>query len=96
MMMVALSGMLIGGVLGLRFSVLVLIPTLACASIFAVGRVLLGGLDLGATVIELTLILVFLQVGYLGGSAFQLLFISQAAGRNRNVPSRDRWFLPQP
>jgi hypothetical protein len=94
--MVALSGMLIGGVLGLRFSVLVLIPTLACATIFAVCSVLLGGVDLGATVFELALVWFFLQVGYLGGSAFQLLFISQAAGRNRNVPGRDRRFLPQP
>ena len=71
MILFALSGILIGTVLGTSFTVDALIPAMICAVI--VGGTNSTGGDVGFPQIieELILLFVFLQIGYLFGAALQ-------------------------
>jgi hypothetical protein len=67
-MLFALSGFLIGAMLG-RFTVLALIPAMACAVIIAGPTAfMLGGTNVG-TFIDLAVLIASVQIGYLGAAA---------------------------
>jgi hypothetical protein len=93
-MVLTLCGMLIGAIVGLRFTVLALIPTSGCVTFFAAIRFLLGASDLGSTVTGLVLLLTFLQMGYLGGSALHFFWIERGARLWARYEGSWR-FLPQ-
>jgi hypothetical protein len=63
----ALSGMLIGAILGVRFTVFALVPAMTCTLIIAGASAVFSGL----TIVELTLFLTCLQIGYLCSAALR-------------------------
>jgi hypothetical protein len=67
-----LSGLIIGGLVGTRLTVLALLPAAACAVVIAamVSLLRLGVHDW--TVLEVTALLAFLQIGYLAGAALRM------------------------
>jgi hypothetical protein len=68
-----LAGILIGVVLGARFTVLALIPAVGCALVIAGGSVAAPGAQaFGLTIAELALLLGSIQLGYFGGAALRL------------------------
>src|SRR5664280_239522 len=71
MMTLALLGTLIGIILGLRFTMLVLIPASAFVCVIAGASWWASGGPFGWTALELALFLWFLQIGYLCGAALQ-------------------------
>jgi hypothetical protein len=75
-MLLALSGTLIGAILGIRFTVLALIPAIGCASVIAGASWLAGGLAFGSLVMEWALLVTCLQLGYLSGAALRFLLLS--------------------
>jgi hypothetical protein len=72
MTMFILSGLLIGGLIGARLTVLALVPAAACAVgiAAAISIVRPGGHDW--TSFDVTALLVFLQIGYLCGSGLRM------------------------
>ena len=75
-MVFALAGMLIGAILGINFSVLALIPAMACALAIALATSILGS---GVSIAWLICLLTGLQVGYV--AAASLRFALQRASR---------------
>jgi hypothetical protein len=82
MMIFALAGTLIGAILGINFSVLALIPAMACALVIALATSLLGG---GVSVACLVCLLAGSQVGYVAAAglrfALQRAAIRASVGR---------------
>jgi hypothetical protein len=81
-------GFLIGGLLGLQFTVLAIVPVALCAGVIAAATLGLAGITFGWMVIELTHFLVFLQIGYFSGAGirWQLrtrVFAASAAAHSR-------------
>ncbi|MDE2367326.1 MAG: hypothetical protein KGM95_10385 [Betaproteobacteria bacterium] len=67
-----LSGLLIGGLIGARLTVLALLPAAACAlGIAATVSILRLGAH-GWTAFDMAGLLVFLQIGYLSGAALRM------------------------
>ena len=85
----ALVATLLGVVLGLRFTMIVLVPAMSFALIIAGAMVITSGGSFGATIMGLTLFLICLQAGYLGGAAVRSsLFAS--INRAWRLPLRPR------
>jgi len=87
MMIFALAGTLIGGILGINFSVFALIPAIACALVTALATSLLGG---GVSVACLVCLLAGSQVGYVAaaGLRFALQRATMRASVGRQLPGR--------
>jgi hypothetical protein len=90
MVILALLAALLGAVLGARFTVFVLIPGIACASMVAgVGWLLggggFGGPGFGSLLVNLLLLVICLQLGYLFGAALRLSLVSIDRGRDREA-----------
>jgi len=71
MMIFALAGTLIGAILGIHFSVLALIPEMACALVIALATALLGG---GVSVACVICLLAGSQLGYVAAAALRFGF----------------------
>jgi hypothetical protein len=72
MTLFALSGLLLGAILGFRFfTVFALIPAMTGTIAIAAMSSIIGGGDAGPTTVNLALLLIFLQIGYLAGAAVQ-------------------------
>jgi len=80
-----LSGLLIGGLIGTRLTVLALLPAAACTVGIAATVSMLGSGAHDWTASEMTLLLAFQQVGYLCGSSVRILFLP-----SRTVSERKR------
>jgi hypothetical protein len=81
-MMLALSAALLGAVLGMRFDVLALIPAVVCASVVAGAGQLAGGNGLDAFLVQWILLVVCLQLGYVGGAAINYSLSSVGMARD--------------
>jgi hypothetical protein len=64
----AMTGILIGAILGVRFTVLAIIPAMTFALTVGLASAVARGLS-GPTICELTTLIAFLQAGYLFGGA---------------------------
>lgn len=83
---VIFASLIAGGLLGLRFKVLVLLPLVVVWLIFAFGVVMAHTGEFWWTMLQVALVPVGLQIGYLAGAA-----LLSWAGRNRLAPhSRTR------
>jgi len=72
MTLFALSGLLMGAVLGFRFfTVFALIPAMTGTIVIAAASAIMGGGATAPSIVNLALLLIFLQIGYLGGAAVQ-------------------------
>jgi hypothetical protein len=67
-----LSGMLIGGLIGARLTVLALLPAAACTVAVAAMVPILRVGGLGWTALDLMALLGFLQIGYLCGAGVRI------------------------
>jgi hypothetical protein len=67
-----LSGLLLGGLIGARLTVLALLPAAACTLGMAALVSLLGPGAHDWTVLDVTALLLFLQIGYLGGAGLRV------------------------
>ena len=67
-MALTIAGFLLGGVLGMRFRVVILIPILIGAVVGLSGTGIALDLGIGSTVVMIVLTATALQVGYLVGS----------------------------
>jgi hypothetical protein len=91
MLTLAITALLTGILLGLRFKVLVLVPIMA----LAIGAVLAGGIahheEAGSVALAMLIAAASLQVGYLGGlSASHAMTVIRAARIRRAVPHTRR------
>ena len=75
-MIFALTGTLIGAILGINFSAFALIPAMVCALVIALATSILGS---GVSIAWLICLLTGLQVGYV--AAASLCFALQRASR---------------
>ena len=73
MLLFAVSGMLVGALLGAR-TVAALITAVILALVIAGVSSLVGGETFAPTTLDLALLLICLQVGYLGGAAVRFTF----------------------
>jgi|SRR5580692_4861785 hypothetical protein len=82
------SGLLIGGLLGTRLTILALIP----AAVLAVGIAAFSGITqvsaAGWNLSHLIVLLVFLQIGYLGGAGLSLCAVPMRVARRRSTGAR--------
>jgi hypothetical protein len=76
MVMVALCSSLIGAVLGTRFRVLILFPTIAAGIALVAGIAALRGSALSTTIWVALTLGVCLQLGYLGGLVTRLCLMT--------------------
>jgi hypothetical protein len=67
-----LSGLLMGGLIGARLTVFALLPAAACAVGMAAAVSMLGAGAHEWTALDVTALLLFLQVGYLGGASLRV------------------------
>jgi hypothetical protein len=78
---------LIGAVLGLRFKVMVLVPTIAITVlVIAIGNFGFGT-GFGMAVIETVIAVTLVQVGYLCGAAIRLFLASSQSAEVRHAPT---------
>jgi hypothetical protein len=70
MSMFAVSGLLLGALIGLRFTVVALIPALLASAAIAGGDLMLGGTAFWPTVAAFGVLGAGLQIGYLAGAGF--------------------------
>jgi hypothetical protein len=67
-----LSGLLIGGLIGARLTVLALPPAAACTVGLAAAVSMLRAGAHDRTALDVTALLLFLQIGYLGGAGLRV------------------------
>ena len=67
-----LSGLFMGGLIGARFTVLALLPAAACTVGMAALVSFLGAGTHDWTALDVTALLLFLQIGYLGGAGLRV------------------------
>jgi len=83
-----LSGLLIGGLIGTRLTVLALLPAAACTLAIAGTMSMLGPGAHDWTVSDVTPLLVFLQVGYLCGACVRVFVLpSRMVGERKRLRS---------
>jgi hypothetical protein len=80
----AILSFLIGAVLGHRFKVLVLVPTIVVGAAVAIGFGIARGDDVWLIGLTVTLVSVCLQIGYLCGAVIVSLVIASRATRIRD------------
>lgn len=73
MTMLAMTAMLIGAVLGLRFKVLVLFPAIFIGSAAALGIGMAHNNGLWSVLLSMILAISALQMGYLGGAVIRFI-----------------------
>ncbi len=81
MTIVAILSLLLGAVLGHRFKVFVLVPTVAIGSAVAIGVGFAEAVDVWLIVLTVTLAVVCLQIGYLCGAILVSLAVASRATR---------------
>jgi hypothetical protein len=83
MMMLAITAMLIGAVLGLRFTVIILFPAIiiGSAATFAIGMARSDSLL--SVLLAIVMAMTMLQMGYLGGTFIRLGIAGHASKRIR-------------
>ena len=69
-MIFAIVSILVGTLLGLRFRVFILVPTITFALVFVIGVGVAREAGIWWIALEMVLVATALQLGYLGGSAF--------------------------
>jgi hypothetical protein len=72
MMVFILSGLLMGGLIGARFTVLALLPAAACTVGIAAAVSMLRPGAHDWTALDVTALLLFLQIGYLCGAGLRM------------------------
>jgi len=83
MTLFALSGLLVGAILGLRFfTVFALIPAMTGTIVVAAASSIMSEGATGLSTVNLALLLIFLQIGYLAGAAVQFS-IQRTGKKNR-------------
>ena len=75
MTIIALAATLLGATLGMRFTVFAVIPGIACASLLAGLGWIAGDGVFGTLLVNLLVLVTFLQLGYLLGAALRLSLI---------------------
>lgn len=88
MIALALSATAAGAFLGIRFSVLALIPVMICASGVAAIAWLTSHASFWSTLVELILFAICLQFGYLAGATFRAAWrtlVGQELRRNARI-----------
>ena len=90
MILFGLSGLLVGALVGVRFTVLGLIPVLIYVLVLAGASPSAKGNGLGSTVVELALFVACLQIGYLCGAVVSLGLLSPRALRPGNRPAQEQ------
>jgi hypothetical protein len=82
-----LSGLLMGGLIGTRLTVFALLPAAACAVGIAalVSFVRAGAHDW--TALDITALLLFLQIGYLGGAGLRVYVRPRMASERKRLRS---------
>ena len=93
MILFALTGTVIGAILGSQFTVHALIPAAMCALTIGMGSTFLHGGLLGPTVNELAVVLTFLQIGYIVGAAATVIVRGESdthSQANTDPPSQVR------
>ena len=78
----ALFGALIGAIVGTRFVILTLIPVMTCAVIIGVSSSVLHNSAIGPTIIELAVLLAFIQIGYVCSAALTLGWTERSSNRS--------------
>ena len=78
-----LSGLLIGGLIGARLTVLALLPAAACTVGMAVTVSMLGTGSHDWTAPDVIALLLFLQIGYLGAAGLRMFVLPQVGERER-------------
>lgn len=87
MFSIAIFYALIGAILGLRFTVMVLMPTIALGIVVIIGINVAWGTGLWMAAIETVIALTSVQIGYLGGAS---LFLEQSRP-SAAAMSRSHW-----
>jgi hypothetical protein len=96
MLILAITSLLAGAVLGLRFKFLILVPAMGFASAFVVLIGVLVAQGVWRIVGSMVIVVVFVQLGYFGGFALRSVWGARAADRGSasmptttEVPSSD-------
>jgi hydrogenase/urease accessory protein HupE len=84
----AIACFLIGTLLGLRFRVLILVPTTLIGSLLVVGIAISSGSSAWRAVVVALMAATSLQIGYLGGAATSLLVTASELRAARRVDPR--------
>jgi hypothetical protein len=80
-----LSGLFLGGLIGARLTVLALLPAAACAVGMAALVSLLGAGAHDWTALDVTALLLFLQIGYLGGASLRVYVRPRVVGERKRL-----------
>ena len=92
-MLIAISRIFLGALLGVRFSVLALVPAMTVTLVIAGASSMMGGGNFAPTIGELAVVLTCLQIGYLGGAARKVTFfrsMRQVTSPERPLPGSIR------
>jgi hypothetical protein len=89
-------GILIGGLLGIQFTVLAVVPVALCAALIAAATLDLQGITFGSMLIELTCFLVFLQIGYVSGAGIRWRLRARVFAASAVAQSGQREVLRKP
>ena len=84
MTMLAMTAMLIGAMLGLRFKVLILVPAIVIGSAATLGIGMAHSNSLWSILLAMALAITALQMGYLGGAAIR--FVSAGERVRKDAP----------
>ena len=71
--MLAMTAMLIGAVLGLRFKVLILVPATIIGSAAALAVGMAYGKNVWSILLDMVLVIAALEMGYLGGTVIRFV-----------------------
>jgi hypothetical protein len=82
--MLAMTAVLIGAMLGLRFKVLILVPANVIGSAATLGLGIAHSNSFWSTLLAIALAITALQIGYLGGTAIR--FLIAAARVRKDLP----------
>lgn len=74
-LMLAITAMLIGAMLGLRFKVLVLVPANVIGSAATLGFGIMHSSSLWSALLVMALAITALQMGYIGGTAIRFAVV---------------------
>jgi hypothetical protein len=85
MLILAIGCFLIGAVLGLRFTVWILVPGIAFGLFSALAAGIAHRHDLGTIALTMVLIAIGLQLGYLAGTGLHYLVDAARAARPRTA-----------
>src|SRR4051812_31966746 len=81
-------GLLIGGLVGIQFTVLAVVPVALCAGIIAAVTRELQGITLGSMAIELICFVVFLQIGYFSSAGIRWQLRARVISASETAQSR--------